>query len=60
MALSQETIKNLGVILEKRGYKPNPDELYKIATGVVGFFKTLIDMEKKYKTDKTKNEQVEK
>ena len=60
MILSQETIDELGLILEKRGYKTSKDELYKIATGVVGFFKTLIDMEKKYKTDKTKNEQIEK
>ena len=60
MALSQETINKLGVILEKRGYKPNSDELFRVATGIVGFFKTLIDLDQKYTRDRNKDEQDKK
>ena len=60
MALSQETINKLGIILEKRGYKPSQGELYKIAIGIVGFFKKLIDLDQKYKPNQNDHEQIKK
>jgi len=60
MNLSQETIDKLGLILEKRGHKTTPEELYLIATGLVGLFGTLINFEQKYKNNQNENEPIAK